>query len=352
MSLVTIFALFAITVNGDIFDTLAIKSAIANCPYLNNLGSFCPIQDPQLPMFGDPLPGRIGIPMKFTQQGSITFGLPVVEMTYKGSGAWNGFILPDNAIFTPGTSLQNPIVEYTNFYGSVDDLFNIRSLIREHYAGGSVTACENIADIYRKYFGTNNVSTLIQEYDIAYQLSMSTANNTWTQDPIFALFEQNLPQTYDPIAYQKLLDYFGTNVVVMANFGGIVDQRVTANKTLDNIDPQYFLNDTRFELMITAHPDTYRGARLANDYLHLRMPYPINEYGGDPKATTWEAKIPTLNKFQVMMDFVVLSLDNFIHDTQKKANTVKAITEYNNGVLVNWQQQIQQAKQQKNIVAR
>lgn len=185
---------------------------------------------------------------------------------------------------------------------------------------------------YSMFEGAQSILVLAEQRYPMFTLSLKYANGSLS----FIDAIKNLPEEYDPIVYQQFIQFYGTHVVTMGEYGG--------KATLFSaVDQNYFLTNTQSSLE--------SGAKIHFDDFTVGFQYGVNNsdtsasfakesfgsmwfYGGSANVLTsidtsdWNSWVKSTLDSPTQISRKLLPLSEFTYSSKIAQNLERAVEEY------------------------
>lgn len=297
---------------SDKLDDLIIENAKQYCPYVGtHSSSYCPVKmnfnDEKSP------PKLIGIGY-----------LPWVSASDRMKG-----VIVDH--FQKINQDEKYRSEYYSYIAK-----NEREYISKSDKNGLFTSCfishsEDIENLYTKFFGRENrISANVKV--ISFFSKKADPTQGYILADSFEKIVELLPSAYVEKDYRRFVGSCGSEVIVDAKFGGIIESNIQVRQCLWGKLGEKEITD-QLAIESEALLDLVQPRPLNNVYLKRRSAFRINAWGGDVGQGKISDRIATFGTSPHIVQFKTKPITMFISDPQKKKNLEKIIqimtAEYN-----------------------
>jgi hypothetical protein len=142
-----------------------------------------------------------------------------------------------------------------------------------------------------------------------------------------------LPATYTPEIYKLFIQFWGTHYTNTAYFGGIIEQQTLVQDCVFGVagfNNTVVLQQVNVDFSNSLTKGT---VPVIQQYALHRKLGVLDMYGGNPEIVNWQTRVPTFEDNPVPVKFTYAPIYNLIADPVKKANLLKATTDY----VAQWQ---------------
>lgn len=312
------------TKTKTIFDAAVLNSIKEYCPFndMHGLNKLCPIDlhnDQYLPIkLGtgwDPIDGSIKLPF---------FKLTYLQNKFQVIKGIK-YRIPDQVAVSIGNI--NTYTVTNNTYTTLDQYLSKMDPSRTNVSSGQLSLPIDMIPELFKFFDTghSNIVTVIETIK-AYNMKFDNINkleiSPFTQSAI-----DSLPAVYDKELYSLFINYWGTQVVVNADAGGIAEQTVMIKSCFGGIDAS---SQAALYMMHTFNPEQYSNVSFQAGFQQYSRASIIDIYGGDPKyvnLSDWKLRVSTMDMYPVITNVQTRPITDFIINKTIKANLLKAISD-------------------------
>lgn len=275
----------------------------------------------------DPITGQVKLPV-FHE----SFNLQKKYVTNSGIT----YLVPDQTILTK-KNLSIP-TRFTNTYHLPSDFFNQIDTDRTTIKGGIFATDKDLYQMIIDYFGIGEQTmTVVQEIHTTYELTYT--NETIQLGTSFSKALNYLPKQYkgNEEIYNLFLYYWGTNVVLSANAGGMAEQ-ITNIKECFYVDSLDVGHQAILTMLKTLYAKDYSHINYMANYLQFSRANILEIYGGNPvifNTNDWSKRLLSFDDYPVFTQVTVKSILEFISDPIIRDNVRNAInTYYQSGILL------------------
>ena len=318
--------LSVLSIDIDVIFNTAVNSSIKQyCPFndMKGLSNFCSVGktvDKHLPIklgtSWDPIKAQIKLPFfRLTYSRNKTYIINKIK-----------YGIPDQVTLFPGDI--NSYIVSNNTYTTIDEYLAKMNPSRTNISSGTLSLPVDMIPELFKFFDTghSNIVTVIETIK-AYNLRFDNID-TLEISPFVKSAIDSLPATYDKEIYSMFINYWGTQIVVDADVGGMGEQTVMIKSCFGGIDAS---SQASLYMMKTFNPEQYSNVSFAGGFQQYSRASIIDIFGGNPKyvnISDWKTRVQTINEFPVITNVKTRPITDFIHNVTIKANLMKAINDY------------------------